>query len=63
LADEPTGALDSKSGYEVINMMHKLHEMGNTIVLITHDSNIAQQAKRIIRIMDGKIVEDKEGAQ
>ncbi|WHH57995.1 ABC transporter ATP-binding protein [Petroclostridium sp. X23] len=59
LADEPTGALDSKSGTEVINMMHNLYEMGNTICLITHDEHIAQQARRIIRIMDGKIVEDK----
>jgi len=58
LADEPTGALDSKSGAEIINMMHELHAEGKTIVLITHDNNIAKQAARIIRIQDGKIVED-----
>ncbi|MBZ4647452.1 MAG: putative transport system ATP-binding protein [Petroclostridium sp.] len=60
LADEPTGNLDSKSGVEIMKMMHELHEMGNTIVLITHDNDIALQAKRIIRIQDGSIVEDRE---
>ncbi len=60
LADEPTGALDSKTGAELMVMLKKLHEEGNTIVLITHDSNIANQAKRIVRIQDGKITEDKE---
>jgi putative ABC transport system ATP-binding protein len=58
LADEPTGALDSKSGTEIINMLHELHTEGKTIVLITHDNNIAKQAARIIRIHDGKIIED-----
>lgn len=60
LADEPTGNLDSKSGKEVMEIMHALHANGNTIVLITHDNNIANQAERIIRIMDGQIIEDKE---
>ncbi len=60
LADEPTGALDSKTGAELMAMLKKLHEEGNTIVLITHDSNVANQAKRIVRIQDGKITEDKE---
>ena len=60
LADEPTGNLDSKSGTEIIKIMQKLHENGNTIILITHDNNVAMQAKRVIRINDGKIDEDRE---
>ncbi|MGE5633081.1 MAG: ABC transporter ATP-binding protein [Caulobacteraceae bacterium] len=60
LADEPTGNLDSKSGAEIMKMMHKLHEGGNTIVLITHDNEIAMQAKRVIRIQDGEITEDRK---
>lgn len=58
LADEPTGALDSKSGIEIMQMMHDLHSEGNTIVIITHDLNIAKQAERIITIRDGKITSD-----
>lgn len=58
-ADEPTGNLDSKSGSEVIQLFKQLNEEGKTIVLITHDNEIAQNAKRVIRIVDGKIVEDK----
>ncbi len=58
LADEPTGALDSKTGQEVLQMMKDIHEDGNTVVLITHDSNIARHAKRVIRIADGKITSD-----
>jgi len=58
LADEPTGALDSKSGMEIMKMLHELHEEGKTIVLITHDNNIAKQAERIIRIQDGQIVDE-----
>ncbi len=54
LADEPTGALDSKTGHDVLNMLRKLHEEGNTIVLITHDNSIAATAERIIRLEDGK---------
>ena len=60
LADEPTGNLDSKSGVDVMNMIKELHAQGNTIVLITHDNNIALQAKRVIRIQDGEITEDRE---
>lgn len=60
LADEPTGALDSKSGIEIMQMLHELHEEGNTIVVITHDLNIAKQAERIITIKDGKIVSDAD---
>lgn len=59
LADEPTGALDSKTGYEVMEKMKELNRLGHTIILITHDLSIAEQAGRIIRIQDGKIVEDR----
>ena len=59
-ADEPTGNLDTKSGVEVLNLLKELHKSGNTIVLITHDNDIANQANRIIRINDGKIVEDRQ---
>ncbi len=58
LADEPTGALDSKTGREVMEFLRELHEEGNTIVLITHDNSIAAQAERVVRITDGKIVYD-----
>ena len=58
LADEPTGNLDSKSGVEVMEMMHELHKEGNTIVLITHDNGVAEQAERIVRIQDGQITND-----
>ena len=57
LADEPTGALDSKTSREIIDIFHDLHEQGNTIVLITHDTNIAKQAQRSIHILDGQISE------
>lgn len=60
LADEPTGALDSKTGIEIMQMLHELHDEGNTIVLITHDLNIAKQAERIVTIRDGKIVNDMD---
>jgi len=59
LADEPTGALDSKTGQEVLELMLHLNEIGNTIVLITHDLHIAENAKRIVTIRDGLIVGDK----
>ena len=64
LADEPTGALDSKTGREVLEFMQQLHREGTTIVLITHDNSIAEQIKRVVRIQDGHIVSDqtKEGA-
>ena len=57
LADEPTGALDSKTSQEIIDIFHELHEQGNTIVLITHDSDVAKQAQRSVHILDGKITE------
>ncbi len=59
LADEPTGALDSKTTLEIMNIFHDLHAQGNTIVLITHDNDIAHQASRIIHILDGKLTEVK----
>lgn len=62
LADEPTGNLDSASGKDVMKVIKELNERGNTVVLITHDSSIASQAKRIVRIMDGKIFENEEVA-
>lgn len=55
LADEPTGALDSKTSREVLDFMKELNKEGNTIVMITHDSTIAMEAKRVVRIHDGKI--------
>ena len=58
LADEPTGALDSKTGKDVLDFLKKLHQEGNTIVLITHDNTIAAQAERVIRVADGKVVYD-----
>ena len=58
LADEPTGALDSRTGREVLTFLQKLNDEGNTIVLITHDNGIAASAKRIVRLHDGKIVYD-----
>jgi macrolide transport system ATP-binding/permease protein len=59
LADEPTGALDSKSGVEVMNILRELHDEGYTIILVTHDREIAQNADRIIEIKDGLIVHDE----
>lgn len=55
LADEPTGALDSRTSREVLNFLRQLNEEGNTIVMITHDNSIALEAKRVVRIKDGKI--------
>lgn len=58
LADEPTGALDSKSGHAIMELFQKLNEEGVTIVMITHDINVARQAKRILHIIDGEISEN-----
>ena len=60
LADEPTGNLDSKSGHEIMDILDKLHKAGNTIILVTHEDDIAQHAHRIIRLFDGKIIEDSK---
>ena len=58
LADEPTGNLDSNSSKEIMQILRELHEEGRTVILITHDNDIAAQAKRVIKIMDGKIASD-----
>lgn len=60
LADEPTGNLDSKSSKEIMQILRELHEDGRTVILITHDDKIAASANRVIKIMDGKIVEDTD---
>lgn len=60
LADEPTGNLDTKSGDEIIDLLKTLNKEGNTIVLVTHEMDIAKKAKRIVEIRDGKIISDKK---
>lgn len=59
LADEPTGNLDSKTGAEIMQLFNELHKQGNTIILVTHEDDIAQHAHRLIRLMDGKIEIDR----
>jgi putative ABC transport system ATP-binding protein len=59
LADEPTGALDQKTGQQIMELFHELHDEGKTIIMITHDVEIAQNASRIFRILDGKLREEK----
>ena len=63
LADEPTGALDSKTSRDVLNFLKQLHSEGNTIVMITHDNAIAMEANRVVRIHDGKIIFDGEASK
>ena len=63
LGDEPTGNLDSKSGKEVMEIFKELHKKGNTIILITHDADVAAQAERIVRIQDGKLYEEQKGSK
>ncbi len=58
LADEPTGALDSRTGEEVLRLFKALGEAGQTVVIVTHDSKVAEQCKRIIRLFDGRVVAD-----
>ena len=60
MADEPTGALDSKTGLEVLGFLRELNKEGTTVILITHDNSIAATARRVVRLPDGKIVEDRE---
>lgn len=60
LADEPTGALDSRTSHEIMDMLESLNKEGQTIILITHDSNVASRAKRRVRIADGKLYEEGE---
>jgi putative ABC transport system ATP-binding protein len=55
LADEPTGNLDSKTGQEILNLFHRLHERGNTIIVVTHDASIAHQTARILYLKDGRL--------
>lgn len=57
LADEPTGALDSRTGAEIMDILHKVNEQGKTLVIITHDAGIAKESDRQIRIEDGRIAE------
>lgn len=59
MADEPTGALDSKTGLEVLKFLRQLNNEGSTIILITHDNGIAATARRMIRLADGKVIEDR----
>ncbi|MEO0572317.1 MAG: ABC transporter ATP-binding protein [Bacteroidota bacterium] len=60
LADEPTGALDSKTSYEVMDLIQKINDEGNTILVVTHEEDIAHMCKRIVHLKDGVIVEDKK---
>lgn len=60
LADELTGALDSKTSYEVMDLIQKINDQGNTILVVTHEDDIAHMCKRIVHLRDGVIVEDKE---
>lgn len=60
LADEPTGALDSKTGHEVLQFLQQLNKEGSTVILITHDNGIAATARRCVRLADGKIVDDRQ---
>lgn len=57
LADEPTGALDQKTGHQIMDLFHELHQEGRTVIMITHDEKIAKEASRIVRILDGMLVE------
>ena len=64
MADEPTGALDSRTGKHVLEILHGLHDEGSTVILITHDNGIAATAERVVRLSDGRIIYDgsREGA-
>jgi putative ABC transport system ATP-binding protein len=60
LADEPTGNLDSVTSIEIMGVLEEIHKLGNTIILVTHEEDIARHAHRIIRLMDGQIADDYE---
>src|SRR5690606_21873337 len=60
LADEPTGNLDSRTGEQILQLFHELHRSGVTIVLVTHEMAVAAQAQRVVRMKDGKIIEDRQ---
>ncbi len=62
LADEPTGALDSKTGQDVLQLFQELNDMGNTILMITHDPSVGRQAKQIVRIIDGRLYTEQAAA-
>jgi putative ABC transport system ATP-binding protein len=62
LADEPTGALDTKTSYEIMNLFKDLHNQGNTIIMVTHEEDIARYARRIVRMRDG-VIESEEISQ
>ena len=59
LADEPTGNLDSKTGLEILGLMDEIHQQGNTVILVTHEEDVAARAHRIVRLRDGKIESDR----
>ena len=59
LADEPTGALDSKTGEEILGLFDRLVEAGNTLIVVTHEDSVAQRARRVVKILDGKVSEDR----
>ena len=61
LADEPTGALDSKSGAEIEALFNRLHAEGRTLIIVTHDNSLAERTKRIVTIKDGKVLSDRKG--
>lgn len=63
LADEPTGNLDSASTGEIMDILKGIHDLGRSVILITHDNEIAEQAKRVVRILDGRIVEDYRNSE
>jgi putative ABC transport system ATP-binding protein len=63
LADEPTGALDTETSLEIMNLFHRLTENGMTVVLVTHEPDVAAHAKRLLRVRDGRIVEDRAVAE
>jgi len=60
LADEPTGNLDSKTGQEIMEIFYRLHKNGNTVILVTHEEEIARHSQRIIRLLDGEILSDEK---
>jgi putative ABC transport system ATP-binding protein len=61
LADEPTGALDQKTGYQIMDLFQAINDEGHTVIMITHDANIAQRARRTVHIIDGNLTEETEG--
>ena len=62
LADEPTGALDTASTHEILELLHELNRKGTTVVVITHEEEVARAARRVIRLRDGEIIEDRTWA-